>query len=115
MWGVWLCVVLIAILLVCALLLFKGRGVWLLIGYHASPPEEKAKYDRDAVMRSCAWWCLYTAGSTGFLLSQFWRYELDLVSYSDFGIEGMVYIALLMGGIIFESHYLHKKCLRKSA
>ena len=43
------------------------------------------------------------------------RYELDLVSYSDFGIEGMVYIALLMGGIIFESHYLHKKCLRKSA
>ncbi|MGI6108775.1 MAG: DUF3784 domain-containing protein [Eubacteriaceae bacterium] len=113
MFSFWFNTVISIIFLVCSINLFCGRGNWLILGYHASPPEEKARYDLKKFMRSCGWWCLYMAGTSIYLACQFLRYEWDMINLEDMRLEGLIYVALIMGGMIVGSRYLHKHCLKK--
>lgn len=59
--------VLVAVCLLIAIFLLSGRGGWLIAGYNAMTPEEKAQWNKKALCRAVGVYMLMVAVMTFFM------------------------------------------------
>lgn len=86
------------IFLLIALLLFTGKGSWLIAGYNTSSKEEKEKYDQKKLCRAMGIMCATIAVMTGILA---W---IDDESYAT------IYAIVLCIIVITTLFYANTKC-----
>ena len=88
------------IFLLISLLLFTGKGSWLIAGYNTASKKEKEKYDQQKLCRVVGIMCAIIAAMTGMLA---W---LNDESYA------MIYGIILCIVVITTVFYVNTKCKR---
>ena len=84
--------------LLISLLLFTGKGSWLIAGYNTASKEEKEKYDQEKLCRVMGIMCAIIAAMTGILA---W---LNDESYA------IIYGIILCIVVIATVFYVNTKC-----
>lgn len=87
-----------AVFLIVSVMLFSGKGSWLIAGYNTSPKEEKEKYDEKKLCRTMGSMCAIIAVLTGML---------DWFNSESFA---MIYAVLICIVVIVTLIYANTKC-----
>ena len=105
--GVFVCAAIAVLCLALAIVLFTGRGAFLMAGYNMATPEERALYDGRKLSRSVGCLMVFCAVFATVMALACWCAQEGLMTM---GTVGALLLVSVIGGVVW---YANTRCFRR--
>lgn len=95
--------------LIISILMFFGKGKWLIAGYNTASEEEKKKYDDKKLCRSMS--LLAAVCSVMLCIMSYMMYQFDtgLISENAMNVFGFIFVAVILTSVVAVVLYINTK------
>ena len=111
--GVFVCAAIAVLCLALAIVLFTGRGAFLVAGYNMATPEERALYDERKLSRSVGCLMVFCAVFATVMALACWCAQEGLMTrgaVTTMGTVGALLLVSVIGGVVW---YANTRCFRR--
>lgn len=111
--GVFVCAAIAVLCLTLAIVLFTGRGAFLVAGYNMATPEERALYDERKLSRSVGCLMVFCAVFATVMALACWCAQEGLMTrgaVTTMGTVGALLLVSVIGGVVW---YANTRCFRR--
>lgn len=99
--------------LILGIVLFCGKGSWLIAGYNTMSPQEQEKYDEKKLCKAACAVCLLCSLMLFIMSYLGYRVEHHISSEKDMLIFAIVFIAVVTAAILAALIYMNTKAKKK--
>lgn len=99
--------------LVMGIVLFCGKGSWLIAGYNTMSPQEKEKYDEKKLCKAASLVCVLCSLMLFIMSYLGYRVERQITSERDMLIFVIAFIAVITVAIFAALIYMNTKAKKK--
>ncbi|MDD3520173.1 MAG: DUF3784 domain-containing protein [Actinomycetota bacterium] len=103
------CLIMAFLFLILSIVLFCGKGQWLIAGFNTMSEQEKKQYDTKKLCRAVSFICLVC--SVMLFVMAYLGHQVDrgLMKEQNMLVFAIVYITVILVSIIIASIYIDKK------
>lgn len=107
------CLIMALLFLILSIILFYGKGQWLIAGFNTMSEQEKKQYDARKLCRAVSAVCLVC--SVMLLVMAYLGHQVDrgLMEEKNMLVFAIVFIAVILVSIIVAGIYIDKKAKRR--